>query len=132
MTDRRTAPIAPEAIAARLDRLEKLADNLDSRYRIPLTNIRFGWDAILGLVPGLGDTAALAPAGYILLEAHNLGVPFPVKAKMARNTGVDWLVGSIPVIGSIFDVGIRANRRNVVLLRDHFGVPGPTRDGPGK
>ena len=108
---------------ARLDRLERLAANLDSRYRIPGTRIRFGWDAILGLVPGIGDVAALGPAGYIWLEAHRMGAPGSVKARMALNTGIDWVVGSIPLVGDLLDVGLKANRRNVALLRDHFGIP---------
>ncbi|MCK0167407.1 DUF4112 domain-containing protein [Jannaschia sp. S6380] len=109
----------------RLDRLDRLADNLDSRYRIPGTSIRFGWDGILGLIPGLGDIATLGPAGYILLEAHRLGAPSHVKGRMVFNSGVDWVVGSIPVIGDIFDVGWKANRRNVALLRRHFAKEKP-------
>jgi hypothetical protein len=116
---------AQERIARRLDRLERLAHNLDSRYRVPGTKIRFGWDSILGLVPGLGDVATLGPAGYILLEAHRMGTPTPLKLRMAANSGLDWIVGSIPIVGDLFDVAIKANRRNVGLLRDHFGIPSP-------
>ncbi|WP_055083041.1 DUF4112 domain-containing protein [Jannaschia donghaensis] len=129
MTNSHSAPDLPREIAARLDRLDRLANNMDSRYRIPLTRIRFGWDAILGLVPGIGDVAALAPAGYILLEAHRMGAPTPVKAKMTANTGVDWLIGTIPIIGDIFDIGLRANRRNVALLRAHFAAVHTIPDG---
>ncbi|WP_308916756.1 DUF4112 domain-containing protein [Jannaschia sp. LMIT008] len=111
----------PAEVAARLARLDRLADNLDSRYRVPGTNIRFGWDALLGLVPGIGDVAALGPSGYILLEAHRLGAPSHVKARMAANVGIDWIVGTIPIVGDLFDVGWKANRRNVALLRDHLG-----------
>ena len=109
---------------ARIARLERLAHNMDSRYRLPGTNIRFGWDSLIGLVPGVGDVATLAPAGYILLEAHRMGAPTALKAKMMANSGIDWVVGSIPLIGDILDVGLKANRRNVALLRDHFGTPG--------
>ena len=116
------------AMRARLDRLDRFADALDSRYRIPGTGIRFGWDSILGLVPGLGDVATLGPAGYILLEAHRMGAPNSVKVRMAANSGIDWVVGTIPVIGDILDVGLKANRRNVALLRQHFGQH-PTQDG---
>ena len=104
----------------RLDRLDRLADTLDSRYRIPLTRIRFGWDAILGLVPGLGDIATLGPAGFILLEAHRMGAPGGVKLRMAFNSGLDLIVGSVPLIGDLLDIGLRANRRNVALLRRHL------------
>lgn len=115
----------PNHFSERLDRLDRLAHNLDSRYRVPMTNIRFGWDSILGLAPGIGDVAALGPAGYILLEAHRMGVPARVKRRMAANTAVDWVVGSIPLIGDIFDVGMKANKRNVALLRRHFDLPEP-------
>lgn len=118
MTKRRTFDDIPD----RLARLDRLADALDSRFRVPLTQIRFGWDTVLGLLPGIGDIAALAPAGYILLEAHDLGAPTSLKARMAANIMVDTAIGSVPVVGDIFDIGWRANRRNVTLLRTHFGV----------
>lgn len=108
-----------ETLEERLDRLQKLADGMDSRFRIPGTRIRFGWDAILGLVPGIGDIAALAPAAYIFLEGHRMGVPARTKGRMAFNVGLDWIVGSIPLVGDLLDVGIKANRRNVAILRAH-------------
>ena len=108
---------------ARIARLERLAHNMDSRYRVPGTRIRFGWDSIIGLVPGVGDVATLGPAGYILLEAHRMGAPTGLKLRMAANSGIDWVVGSIPIVGDLLDVGLKANRRNVALLRDHFGAP---------
>ena len=106
--------------ASELDRLEKLAHNMDTLFRIPLTSIRVGLDSILGLLPGVGDTAALAPAAYILYRAHQMGAPPSVLGRMGANVGVDWLVGSIPLVGDLFDVGFKANRRNVALLRRHF------------
>ncbi|WGH77931.1 DUF4112 domain-containing protein [Jannaschia ovalis] len=118
----RPAP-PPADHAARLARLERLAVQLDSRFRLPGTRIRFGWDSIIGLVPGVGDVATLVPAAWIWLEAHRMGAPAGLKARMALNTGVDWILGSIPVVGDLFDVGIKANRRNVALLRAHFGLP---------
>jgi hypothetical protein len=109
-------PASPDA-ARRLERLERLAHNLDSRYRLPGTRIRFGWDSILGLIPGIGDTATLAPAGYILLESYRLGVPNGTLAKMAAASGADWVLGSVPLVGDLLDVGLKANRRNVAALR---------------
>lgn len=116
------APLSADH-AARIARLERLAHQLDSRFRLPGTKIRFGWDSILGLVPGVGDVVTLAPAAWIWLEAHRMGAPTGLKTRMAINSGVDWIVGSIPVVGDLFDVGIKANRRNVALLRAHFGLP---------
>ena len=126
MSKRRPAPakiLKPHPHAARLDRLERLAYGMDSRFRVPGTSIRFGWDSILGLVPGLGDVASLAPASYIWLEGHRMGASNEVKGRMAVNIAVDWVVGSIPIVGDLLDVGLKANRRNVRLLREHFGVP---------
>ncbi|MGB3406592.1 MAG: DUF4112 domain-containing protein [Jannaschia sp.] len=110
--------VAPE-VAARLAALDRLAHGLDSRFRLPGKRIRFGWDAILGIVPGFGDVATLAPAGYILREAHRMGAPARLTARMAANVALDWVVGSVPVIGDLLDVGVKANRRNVALLRTH-------------
>lgn len=115
---------APTDHTRRLDRLDRLARNMDSRYRVPGTNIRFGWDALIGLIPGVGDIATLGPAGFILLEAHRMGAPNGVKARMMANTGIDWVVGTIPLVGDLFDVGLKANRRNVALLRGHLEKQG--------
>ncbi|MEJ6391656.1 DUF4112 domain-containing protein [Gymnodinialimonas sp. 2305UL16-5] len=103
-----------------LDRLNYLADRLDSAFTLPGTSIRFGYDSILGLVPGLGDTLTLAPAFYIIWKARELGASTPLTLRMAGNVGIDALVGSIPLIGDLFDVGFKANRRNVALLRRHM------------
>lgn len=103
-----------------LERLERLARRMDSAYRLPGTRIRFGWDSILGLVPGVGDTLALLPAAYIFREAHRMGVPKSVLAQMGVNSGIDWVIGSVPLIGDIFDVGWKSKLRNVALLRLHL------------
>lgn len=125
MPPTRTPPLADPSLGPRLDRLERLAHGMDSQFRIPGTSIRFGWDAIVGLVPGLGDIATLAPASYIWLEGHRMGVPASVKARMAANIGLDWAIGLVPFAGDLLDVAVKGNRRNVRLLREHFGVPAP-------
>lgn len=102
-----------------LAQLDDLARLLDSRWRIPFTRIRFGVDPVLGLVPGLGDAAAALPALYIVWRARKLGVPFSLQARMLGNIGIDFLVGSVPILGSIFDVYYKASRRNHALLRAH-------------
>ncbi|WP_353473876.1 DUF4112 domain-containing protein [Salipiger sp. H15] len=101
----------------RLERIEVWARRMDRAYRIPFTGVRFGWDAMLGLVPGIGDTLALAPALWILKEAHGMGAPTPLLGRMGGNLAVDWLVGLVPLVGDIFDIGYRANSRNAALLR---------------
>ncbi|MGI3213282.1 DUF4112 domain-containing protein [Roseovarius tibetensis] len=104
----------------RLDRLDALAIRMDRAFRFPLTRIRFGWDSILGLVPGVGDTLTMAPAIYILQQAHDMGASKLVLVRMVANIGIDWLVGLVPLIGDIVDVGVKSNSRNVALLRDHL------------
>lgn len=111
------------AYATALRDLEVLADWLDSRFRIPGTGIRFGLDSVLGLVPGVGDAATTVPAAYMLYRAHRMGVPKTVLARMGWNVAIDLVVGAIPLVGDLFDLGFKANRRNVDLLRRHFGHP---------
>lgn len=124
------APPQTHAPTESLRDLELLAHWLDSRFRIPGTGIRFGLDSVLGLVPGVGDAATTLPAAYILLRAHRLGVPKTMLARMGWNVVLDLALGAIPVVGDLFDLGFKANRRNVDLLRQHFGQPpgAPVRD----
>lgn len=103
--------------------LARLGRILDSALRIPGTDIRIGLDPILGLVPGLGDWAGALGSGYILLRAANLGAARPTLLRMAGNIGLDFVVGSVPVLGDIFDLGWRANERNIALLRAHLEAP---------
>jgi len=107
--------------AERLDRLDTLAYRMDRAFRIPMTQIRFGWDGLIGLVPGVGDTLALAPAAYILNEARDMGASKSVLARMVANIGIDWVVGLVPFAGDILDVAVKSNTRNVALLRAHLG-----------
>lgn len=101
-------------------RLRRLAHRMDKAFRLPIVGVRVGWDSILGLVPGIGDTLALAPAAYILKEAHRLGAPPSLLARMGANTGIDLVIGAVPLIGDLFDVGWKSNSRNVDLLQDHL------------
>ncbi|MDF0600043.1 DUF4112 domain-containing protein [Psychromarinibacter sp. C21-152] len=103
-----------------LARLEDLAHRMDTMFRIPMTEIRVGLDTILGLIPGIGDTATAIPAGYIVYRGYKLGAPKSLLVRMGVNAGIDWLIGSIPLVGDLFDLGFKANRRNVRLLRRHF------------
>jgi len=103
-----------------LARIERLARLLDSRFRIPGTGIRFGWEGIIGLVPGIGDTVTLAPAGWMVWKARQLGVPKHKIAQMAGNTGIDYVVGLVPIVGDLFDIGFKANLRNAEMLRSHL------------
>lgn len=103
-----------------LNRLEQIARLLDARFVIPFTGIRFGLDGLLGLVPVVGDTAALVPSLYVIHRAHRLGVRRSVLARMLTNTLADYAVGTVPIVGDIFDVTFKANRKNVALLREEL------------
>ena len=104
-----------------------LARVLDSAVGIPGTPIRIGLDAILGLIPGGGDVAAAALSGYIVLTAARRGVPTPVIARMLVNVLADTAIGSIPILGDLFDVAFKANQKNVDLLERHDRAPGTVR-----
>ncbi len=103
-----------------LDRLRRLAERMDSAFRLPIIGVRVGWDSVLGLVPGIGDALALAPAAYILRQSNRMGAPTPLLARMGLNTGIDFAIGAIPLIGDLFDVGWKSNVRNVDLLHAHL------------
>jgi hypothetical protein len=106
--------------AAALARLDALARLFDTAFLIPGTNVRFGVEAILRLVPGAGDAAASALSCWLLYEAHRLGVPSRIFARMLLNVAIEGIAGAVPIAGDAFDVAFRANRRNVAILRDWF------------
>lgn len=128
---------SPEADLQTLRRLQRLAGFMDSALRIPGTRWRVGADALIGLLPGIGDSATALVSLYLVAEAWRLGATTGTKARMLGNVAVDLIVGSIPLVGDIFDVGFRANRRNVDLLqRDleqrRLGPGGVTGAGAGR
>src|SRR6187397_3063849 len=90
--------------------LEKLAHWLDTVFEIPGIRIRFGIDALLGLLPGVGDTASAFASIYILQAATKFGVPRITLARMTLNIGIDLLVGALPIVGDLFDVYWKANK----------------------
>lgn len=100
--------------------LEVLADWMDSKFTIPGTQIRFGLDSLIGLAPGIGDTLGLAVSAYIYGRARQHDLPLHLRTAMLKNIGIDWVIGLIPFAGDIFDVGWKANRRNVALLKKHL------------
>ena len=101
-----------------VERLDRLATLLDSALVIPGTNIRFGADAMVGLVPGIGDAITTALSAYIVYEAHRLGAPRHLIARMIANVAFDSVITAVPVAGNLADVFFRANRRNMRLLRE--------------
>ena len=104
----------------RLARLDALSRLFDTAFIIPGTNIRFGLDALIGLVPGIGDIITTATSLYLVHEARQLGAPKHLIARMIGNIALDGLVGAVPLVGDAFDVMFRSNRRNMALLRNHL------------
>jgi hypothetical protein len=110
----------PVEYAQLLDEIDQFAEKLDSRFRIPLTNIRFGWDPLVGIVPILGDLAMAAASFHIIRVACQLGAERPLVRKMAVNAAIELVMGMVPLAGPVFDVFYRANVRNVQLLIDEI------------
>lgn len=100
--------------------LDRLAHWLDDRFAVPGTNIRFGIEGLLGLIPGIGDTATSLISLYLVAEARRLGAPRRMIALMLFHVLLDWLIGLIPLVGDIFDIAYKANRRNIELLKRHL------------
>lgn len=105
-------------------RIDFLASLLDNAFVLPGTNIRFGLDGIIGLVPGIGDAVTTLMSAWIVYEAKQLGAPKHLIARMIGNVALDGIVGAVPLFGDIFDVMWKANRRNMKLLRDHLEKQG--------
>jgi hypothetical protein len=106
--------------AERLAQVRWLARMLDDSFAIPGTGIRFGWDSVLGLVPGLGDVLGSALALLIVHHAWQTGASKLTLARMLGNVGIDFVAGSVPVLGDLFDLAFKASRRNVRLLEEHL------------
>lgn len=103
----------------RVDALRKWATLLDAALGIPGTRLRFGLDALIGLVPGAGDAFSGMFSALLVVQAMKLGVPRIILARMALNVFIDAAVGVVPLLGDLFDVGWKANLRNVTLLERH-------------
>jgi len=107
----------PVSRSERIARLEAIAALLDTAFIVPGTNIRFGVDALIGLVPGIGDLITTGLSLYLVHEARQLGAPRHLIVRMLGNVALDGLVGAVPLVGDAFDVMWRSNRRNMALLR---------------
>jgi len=122
---------SPDAIApevgtvqgTRVGRLRRLSYLLDNSIPIPGTAFRIGLDSIIGLIPGVGDLVGGAFSLYIILESAKLGAPRSLLARMGWNVAVDVLVGTVPLLGDLFDAGWKANVRNLALLERQVHRP---------
>ena len=119
MKQRETGEISTE-LARRAKRVRMLGQLLDNSIPIPGTERRVGLDAVIGLIPGVGDMIGGVLSGYIILEAARARVPTVTLVRMLANVGIDTLVGIVPVLGDLFDAAWKANTKNVVLLQGHL------------
>ncbi len=99
--------------------LESLSRYLDDWIKIPVVGWRFGLDALIGLVPNVGDTLTSVASFYILIAGVRYGVPKITILRMAFNIGLDYLVGLVPIIGDTFDLFWKSNKKNMDLIREH-------------
>lgn len=104
----------PAAVRRRVEAMEAL---LERAFTVPGTSYRVGLDAVIGLVPVLGDIVTTAMGAWIVWEARNLGMSRFQVARMAANVGFDTLIGAIPLVGDLFDVAFRSNSKNVRILK---------------
>lgn len=123
MTERLPIPARERA----LRRLDSLSYLLDNSIPVPGTQARFGIDAIIGLIPGVGDAAGSVVSAYVVLEAARLGASPATLVRMLLNVGVEAVAGSVPFAGDLFDAAWKANVKNVALLRRELDLPGSTR-----
>ena len=105
---------------ATLKRLDKFSRFTDSSIGIPFTKFKIGAEAIIGVVPVVGDVAGLVLASYVLVEAQRAGASKGIKLRMLRNMGIDFVGGLLPVFGDAFDAIYKANTRNTRLLRNYL------------
>lgn len=101
------------------DWIDKIANLLDSKFKIPGTSFRFGLDPILGLIPGIGDIGTFLMSSILVLAMIRHGASGRVTALMTINVLIDTLIGGIPIVGNIFDFFFQANNRNLRLLKRH-------------
>jgi len=106
-------------LTRRLDALRSLKRWLDEAFHVPGTPIRFGWDPIIGLVPGVGDLLTALFSGAIILQAHRMRLPRVVILRMLLNVVIDLAVGIVPLVGDVADVFWKSNTKNFALLELH-------------
>ena len=107
----------PHSVRRRVESLEQLLEGL---FKVPVLGQRIGLDAVLGLVPVVGDAITAMMGLYLVWEARNLGMPRWQLWRMAGNVGIDTLVGAVPVAGDLFDLLYRSNTKNLKIIRKHL------------
>lgn len=108
------------SISQQKQQLARLSILLDEAFTLPVIGVRVGWDAIIGLVPVIGDGAGAILSGYFVYKALRFKMPFTIVARMLLNIGVELLIGIVPLVGDVMDVAWKANRRNYRLMEAFF------------
>ena len=110
-----------------IEQLESMANWMDSQFKLPFMPIRIGMDSLIGLLPVVGDSIGFISTAYILGKAQRYRLPLHIMARIVGNGFIDWLIGSIPLIGDIFDIGWKANLKNVALIKAYLSddIPEP-------
>lgn len=116
-------------VERRLDRLRIWQRLLENAFQVPGTRIRFGWDAIVGLVPWFGDAVAGLLGSVIIIHAYQMRVPRVVQLRMLINLVVDVVIGMVPLVGDVADVFWKSNTKNFALLEHYAGTDRPARSG---
>ncbi len=114
-----TVPFAASDAQARLKRLRRLAWLIDGAFGLPGTRFRFGLNSVIGLLPIGGDAVLGAISLYIVYEAAQLGVPTQQLVRMVANVGLEVVGGSVPLLGDLFDMALKANLRNLAIIERH-------------
>lgn len=109
-----------EERARRIKRIVALSRLMDTAFRIPGTSIRFGADSVVGLIPGVGDIGGAVVSLFIIAEARRLGMPTAMLIRMLGNVGLDTGIGAIPLLGDVFDLFFKSNKRNAAIILSHF------------
>ncbi|SEK69244.1 protein of unknown function [Roseovarius nanhaiticus] len=111
-------PNRPQTAVLRdLERIDTVARLMDAQFRLPLVGTRIGLDGLIGLVPGIGDVAVMLPPLWMIQRGWQHGARRRTLVRMTMNSGIDLVIGAIPLVGDLFDIGYKANLRNATLLR---------------
>lgn len=116
---------SPTELPGRLSRIRRIAWLVDAAFHIPGTRIRFGLNSVIGLAPGAGDAVLGLVSLYIVQQANAMGVPNHKLARMVGNVVLEVVGGSVPLLGDLFDVALKANLRNIRIVEEHFGLATP-------
>jgi hypothetical protein len=129
VTPSRDTPVVGARDAREIERLRSLTRLLDSAFQIPGTRYRIGLDAVVGVVPGIGDVIGALFSAFIVYQSARMGVSTATLVRMMGNVALDTIVGEVPLLGDLFDAGWKANTRNLALLEGHLEQPAATRRG---